>query len=52
MFTNLQSDFRNSRCLSQFGNNKFEKRLNYAQNWDKGVFEVSDHDVVIIHAKL
>ena len=52
MFTILQSDFRNSRCLSQFGNDKFEKRLNYDQNWYIEVFEVYDHDLDIMHSKL
>ena len=45
--TILQSDFRNSRLLSQFGNDKFEKRLNYDQIWYTGVSEVADQDFVI-----
>ena len=49
MITILQSDFRNSRLLSQFGNDKFEKRLNYDQIWYTGVFEVGDHDLALIH---
>ena len=52
MITIVQSDFRNSRWLSQFGNDKFEKRLNYDQIWYTGVFEVPDHDLAIIHSKL
>ena len=48
----LQSDFRNSRLLSQFGNAKFEKRLNYDQMWYTEVFEVADHDLAIIHSTL
>ena len=48
----LQSDFRNSRLLSQFGNKQFEKRLNYDQIWYTGVFEVADHDLaIILHCK-
>ena len=50
--TILQSDFGNSRLLSQFGNDKFEKRLNYDQIWYTGVFEVADHDLAIIHSTL
>ena len=43
----LTSDFRNSRWLSQFGNGKFEERLNYAQIWDTAVFEVADYVLAI-----
>ena len=52
MITSLQSDFRNSRLLSQIGNDKFEKRLNYDQIWYTGVFEVADHDLAIVHSTL
>ena len=52
MITILQSDFRNSRLLSQFGNDKFEKRLNHDQIWYTGVFEVANHDLAIIHSTL
>ena len=52
LITILQSDFRNSRLLSQFGNVKFEKRLNYDQIWYTGVFEVADHDLAIINSTL
>ena len=52
MITILQSDFRNSRWLSQFGNDKFEKRLNYDLIWYTRVFEVADHDLAIIYSKL
>ena len=31
---------------------KRKKSLNCVQNWYTGVFEVSDHDVAIIHSKL
>ena len=44
MITILPSKFRNSRWLSQFENDKFEKRLNHNQIWYTGGFEVADHD--------
>ena len=47
LITIVPSDIRNSRWLSQFGNDKFEKRFNYAQIWYTAVFEVADHDLAI-----
>ena len=43
----LPSDYQNSRKLSQFGNDQFEKRLNYALIWYTAVSEVADHNFAI-----